>query len=804
MRRQATSSRLYALLVLTLVLALVSTVVAKCPRGCTGHGNCNKYSQCECHAGYIGGDCSLKSCPNGNAWSDFAYATDKAHAPAECSARGICDRLAGTCTCQPGFGGAACERLDCNANCNGNGKCYTMHNLAKQTRNSMSQSYIYDKEFGSYGVWDAEKIQGCKCDPLYTGYDCSLFDCSKGDDPLTPNQVNEVQLVKCIATTGTFTLWYQGAPSAAIPYDASAATVKAALLQIKALTAVDVVFSIPQLKACQINANIIKITFTEQFGPQSPIVARMDSAMAAVGVVTVVANGVTPMTDFSGVTSLSVKGNKENEICAGRGKCMAADGLCSCFDSNGDTYASSDGYGKAGSRGDCGYIASGITVATCPGQIQCNGHGLCDAATHKCSCVAGWEGGDCSDRTCPIGLDWFSYPSANNFAHNKYSTCSNMGLCDLTLGKCACRDNFYGQACEFMACGGGMTNPCSNHGRCMSMKELATWSKKNGEEMPYTYGMNPNEGRTWDADRVHGCLCDKGYTGYDCSQKVCPTGDDPFTYDQHVEVQLMTCTATQGTFKLTFREETTAPIQWNANADEIRDALMLLPTLVAGGVTWQKSSRNSWPIHPKVENGATTEVINYPLRVYFKLDTDMPYGVIEQVKPPKYPLAGDPRPWMPHFLADGHNTTFLDRSQIRNVTSTFCNQRGDQVAVISFDGIHGDVPGITSDTTDLGDMVGIVLGQGSVTLYEDGASHLGLDSVKGTTEDIECNGRGTCNREWGFCECYEDWSSSDGTGNSPGYIGDCGYKAIRHASTNSFSEGRQGLQNENPFLLQAN
>jgi len=642
---------------------------------------------------------------------------------------------------------------------------------------------------------------------LYTGYDCSQFDCAKGDDPLTPNQINEVQLITCIATTGTFTLWYRGYPSATIPYDATAATIKAALLQIQVLTAVDVVFTIPQLKACQININVIKITFTEQFGPQSPLVARMDADMRAVGVITVVANGATPLVDFAGVTSLSVKGTKENEICAGRGKCTAADGLCSCFNSNGDTYGSSDGYGKAGDRGDCGYIASGITVSTCPGQVQCNGHGLCNKATHKCACIHGWQGGDCSDRVCPSGLDWFSYPSANNFAHNKYSVCSNMGICDPTVGQCQCRENFYGQACQFMACGGGLGTPCSNHGRCMSMKELATWAKVNGEEMPYTYGMNPNEGRTWDADRVHGCLCDPGYTGYDCSQKTCPTGDDPMTYDQHVEVQLLTCTATQGTFTLTFREKTTAPIPWNANADQIRDALMLLPTMVAGGVVWQKSSRNSWPIHTHVENGETTESMNFPIRVYMKLDTDMPYGVTEQVKPEKHPLAGDPRPWMrPRFHADGHNMTALDLTHARNATSGFCNQRGDQVAVISFDAIHGDVPGLIPNTADLGNMVGIVLNQGTVSVYEDGASVLGIPSLRGTTEDIECNGRGTCNREWGFCECFEAWSSSDGTDhNSPGYIGDCGHQIIRASSTNSFSEGRQaGIQNVNPLMLQAN
>lgn len=33
----------------------------------------------------------------------------------------------------------------------------------------------------------------------------------------------------------------------------------------------------------------------------------------------------------------------------------------------------------------------------------------------------------------------------------------------------------------------------------------------------------------WDADIVHGCICDPGWIGHDCSQLECPKGDDPHT-----------------------------------------------------------------------------------------------------------------------------------------------------------------------------------------------------------------------------------------------------------------------------------
>lgn len=51
-------------------------------------------------------------------------------------------------------------------------------------------------------------------DQDYTGYDCSLRLCPKGDDPITGNgngaldplQVNEVQTVYCLANSGSFRL----------------------------------------------------------------------------------------------------------------------------------------------------------------------------------------------------------------------------------------------------------------------------------------------------------------------------------------------------------------------------------------------------------------------------------------------------------------------------------------------------------------------------------------------------------------------------------------------------------------------
>lgn len=92
-----------------------------------------------------------------------------------------------------------------------------------------------------------------------------------------------------------------------------------------------------------------------------------------------------------------VKGTKENDLCSNRGLCDYTEGSCLCFDTNGDTFGSSDGYGKPGVRGDCGYAMT--TVAHCPGEVACSGHGKCNTAdkSYRCDCAEGWRGGDCSE-----------------------------------------------------------------------------------------------------------------------------------------------------------------------------------------------------------------------------------------------------------------------------------------------------------------------------------------------------------------------------------------------------------------------
>jgi hypothetical protein len=87
---------------------------------------------------------------------------------------------------------------------------------------------------------------------------------------------------------------------------------------------------------------------------------------------------------------------------------------------------------------------------------------------------------------------------------------------------------------------------------------------------------------------VSGIYIDKpmtlGYEGYACNKAVCPHGDDPDTPGVN-EIQRVDCTATSGTFTLRFRDITSLPIAFNANAATVKTELEKLGTINSVTVT---------------------------------------------------------------------------------------------------------------------------------------------------------------------------------------------------------------------------
>jgi hypothetical protein len=116
---------------------------------------------------------------------------------------------------------------------------------------------------------------------------------------------------------------------------------------------------------------------------------------------------------------------------------------------------------------------------------------------------------------------------------------------------------------------------CSGHGICKTMRQASKLF--NG----LTYTRPPVNYNNWDADRIMGCVCDYGYTGYDCSLKQCPKGIDPSVdtapYSKY-ETHIIMCQANSGYFALQVLGQYSELIPYDADPQLLRMTLQsLLP-----------------------------------------------------------------------------------------------------------------------------------------------------------------------------------------------------------------------------------
>jgi len=390
-------------------------------------------------------------------------------------------------------------------------------------------------------------------------------------DTVNGVQRNERQLVTCRAIAGTFLLSFRNEYTKPIAATASSAEFTAAITALKTVSSN---FDMPAFQvafdgetACSANGNAIDITFLQDFGDLPQFVAD-GSLLEGGGILTA---AILVGTTFDGA--------KENEHCSNRGLCDTDTGICECSD---EAYESSNGYGAAGIRGDCGKNIDSITA--CPGETPCSGHGICSGTpTFRCSCSGGWTGADCTLMLCPEGTDWFAMPSAAETGHLTTAECSNQGICDRTTGMCGCMEGFTGGACQYRMCPG--SPECTGQGMCLTLAAIAEKGDVNGVIQGWSYGLTPNNPLTWDYDKMMGCYCDVGFTGYDCSLRTCAHGDDPLTIHQDNEMQILECTSVMdddgdmGQFYLTFREQTTTSISSQATVADVEAALEALSTV---------------------------------------------------------------------------------------------------------------------------------------------------------------------------------------------------------------------------------
>lgn len=174
------------------------------------------------------------------------------------------------------------------------------------------------------------------------------------------------------------------------------------------------------------------------------------------------------------------------------------------------------------------------------------------------SCSGNYIGADCSERVCPFGLSANTSPFLKNgltgSAHtddgiyaptsrierctlvdgscddaefigdtNKflgthtYEECSGKGTCDRETGICECFNGYTGVGCRYTTC----PNDCNGHGLC---QQNARANPEYDTEGKLYFGS-----QYWDAYKTMRCVCDRGYAGVDCADRICPSGDDILT-----------------------------------------------------------------------------------------------------------------------------------------------------------------------------------------------------------------------------------------------------------------------------------
>merc|ERR1719230_867723 len=82
-------------------------------------------------------------------------------------------------------------------------------------------------------------------------------------------------------------------------------------------------------------------------------------------------------------------------------------------------------------------------------------------------------------------------------------------------------------------------NDCSGHGLCQSTSYLSKYPSTTVDSW-YDAVAPSSTYQFWDGEMALACACDPGYTGPDCSVRMCPVGDDILTQtDQMYETQFI-------------------------------------------------------------------------------------------------------------------------------------------------------------------------------------------------------------------------------------------------------------------------
>lgn len=312
----------------------------------------------------------------------------------------------------------------------------------------------------------------------------------------------------------------------------------------------------------------------------------------------------------------------------------------------------------------------------------------------------------------------------------------------------------------------------------------------------------------WDAHKIQGCACDEGFTGYDCSNKECPRGDDPMTTGQQNEVMMIECQADSGYFFFQFRGQRTEAIPYDAGYGTVERLIEKLSSVKDVKVTF---GNYSMPIcgYEQAQTTYLEFMQDFGSLPAARLDQTFlesayrgsPWLYMVTQHKLHCPAGGEfLRGWF-FFSYDGKISDRLAYDASETQIAAALND----MPTVKAQSDYGNIS-ITVNTTrhavclkDSSSNTTIKFRSKFGNLYDlefinsirytdpkitNASSHnLTYSSNKGTKENLVCSDHGECDYATGTCQCaiakgthYEYyWGSSDGYGNQ-GRRGDCGHR----------------------------
>jgi len=187
--------------------------------------------------------------------------------------------------------------------------------------------------------------------------------------------------------------------------------------------------------------------------------------------------------------------------------------------------------------------------------MECSNQGLCDRKSGLCECFDGYSGRACQRQACPEDCSGHGVClTVDQLRRHEMTklpfTCQTVRndktvVCDSNLWESKMRPGDYVKIGDYppmkIASITGADDTGSNinynitHFLSTSDTHKAdTFELVNDFPETLTYGTEVwqvHDYRLWDAHKNRACKCDPQFTGFDCSERKCPHGDDPLTVD---------------------------------------------------------------------------------------------------------------------------------------------------------------------------------------------------------------------------------------------------------------------------------